>query len=373
MDGQATLVEFVTLPSSAGLGESNDPRLTTSTAMLNAYSKRASVAVLSAAALITTSACADDSATGPLNPDNASVSSVALIELDGTRPAFYLQKPDGSDRVRVHFTGAVDEVAGNSPLVPALTDETILALRSAKWSPDGSRIAFVATVAFDQAEVVVMDADGTDPRIVSPNYAYVLGDVDWSPDGKRLAYIMATRPSLGGLELFVSDVAGAPKVTQVTTGSGYRGLGGTVRFASSGTAVWISQVTGEQGGPLFESIGAVRRVDLATGAITSVRENLAGEVQAVSHSGQWALVMRHKALSNGVYDNQLIRVPLVGTGPELLLVDGGQLDFARLTSDDSRLVLLRNGSRFGVLAAVGGTEQAVRGSGADQLSADVRQ
>jgi hypothetical protein len=146
-----------------------------------------------------------------------------------------------------------------------------------------------------------------------------------------------------------------------------------VRFASSGTAVWISQVTGEQGGPLFESIGAVRRVDLATGAITSVRENLAGEVQAVSHSGQWALVMRHKALSNGVYDNQLIRVPLVGTGPELLLVDGGQLDFARLTSDDSRLVLLRNGSRFGVLAAAGGTEQAVRGTGADQLSVDFRE
>lgn len=372
MEEQANLIEFVTLPTSSGLGESDIHPFATSTAMSNVYNKRASMAVLSAAALITT-ACADDSATGPLDPDNAAVSSVALIELEGTRPAFYLQRPDGSDRVRVRFTGAVDEVAGNSPLVPALTDENILALRSVKWSPDGSRIAFVATVAFDQAEVVVMDADGTDPRIVSPNYAYVLGDVDWSPDGQRLAYIMATRPSLGGLELFVSDVSGTPKVTQVTTGSGYRGLGGTVRFASTGTAVWISQVTGEQGGPLFESIGAVRRVDLATGAITSMRENLAGEVQAVSHTGQWALVMRHKSLSNGVYDNQLIRVPLVGTGPELLLVDGGQLDFARLTSDDSRLVLLRNSSRFGVLAAVGGTEHAVRGSGADQLSADVRQ
>jgi len=53
----------------------------------------------------------------------------------------------------VHFTGAVDEVPGNSPLVPALTDASILGLRSVKWSPDGSRIAFVATVAFDQAEV----------------------------------------------------------------------------------------------------------------------------------------------------------------------------------------------------------------------------
>jgi Tol biopolymer transport system component len=324
-------------------------------------------------ALVLTTACAEDSATGPRSPDSTTGAPVALIELDGTRPAFYLQNADGSERTRIHFTGAVDEVPGNSPLVPALTDENILALRSVKWSPDGTRIAFVATVAFDQAEVVVMDADGTDPRIVSPNYAYVLGDVDWSPDGKRITYIMATRPSLGGLELFVSDVAGAPKVTQVTTGSGYRGLGGTIRFASTGTAVWVSQVTGEQGGPLFESIGAVRRVDLATGAITSVKESMAGEVQSVSHTGQWALVMRHKALTNGVYDNQLVRVPLVGTGPELLLVDGGQLDFARLTSDDTRLVLLRNGSRFGVLGAAGGTEQAVRGTGAEQLSADVRE
>ena len=339
--------------------------------MLNAYRTRAALVALSAAVLFTTTACTDNSATDPRNPDAAAGRSVALVELEGTRPAFYLQSADGSERTRVHFTGAVDEVPGNIPLVPALTDANILGLRSVKWSPDGSRIAFVATVAFDQAEVVVMDADGTDPRIVSPNYAYVLGDVDWSPDGKRIAYIMATKPSLGGLELFVSDVSGAPKVTQVTTGSGYRGLGGTIRFASTGSGVWISQVTGEQGAPLFESIAAVRRVDLATGAITSVRENLGGEVQAVSHTGLWALVMRHKALTNGVYDNQLVRVPLVGTGPELLLVDGGQLDFARLTSDDSRLVLLRNGSRFGTLAAAGGVEQAVRGSGADQLSADI--
>ena len=368
--------EFVTLRTRAGLGKRNDERRFTmidlqSKAMLNVYRHPAALAVLGSALLVV-AACADDSGTGPRSPDVAG-STVALIELDGARPAFYLQKADGSERARVHFNGAVDEVPGNTPLVPALTDANILGLRSVKWSPDGTRIAFVATVAFDQAEVVVMDADGTDPRIVSPNYAYIVGDVDWSPDGKRVAYIMATRPNLAGLELFVSDVAGAPKVTQVTTTSGYRGLGGTIRFATTGTSVWISQVTGEQGAPLFESISAVRRVDLASGAITSVRENLAGEVQAVSRGGAWALVLRHKAIANGVYDNQLVRVPLVGTGPELLLVDGGRLDFARLTSDDTRLVLLRDGARFTTLAFTGGAEQAVRGTGADQLSADVHQ
>jgi len=337
--------------------------------MLISYRTRAA---LTLAAVVSTIACADDDkVVGPGTPDTTELQTVALVELDGTRPAFYIQKADGSSRTRIHFTGAVDEVPGNSPLVPALTDANILGLRSVKWSPDGTRIAFVATVAFDQAEVVVMKADGTEPRIVSPNYAYVLGDVDWSPDGTRIAYIMATQPGLGGLELFVSDVAGAPRVTKVTTSSGYRGLGGTIRFASNGSAVWISQITGEQGGPLFESIGAVKRVELSGGAITPVLQNIAGEVQAVSRTGAWALVMRHKSLVNGIYDNQLVRIPLVGTGPEQLLVDGGQLDFARLTADDSHVVLLRGGSRFATLGSFGGTEQSVRGSGADQLSADI--
>jgi dipeptidyl aminopeptidase/acylaminoacyl peptidase len=337
--------------------------------MLISYRTRAA---LTLAAVVSTIACADDDkVVGPSAPDTTELQTVALVELDGTRPAFYIQKPDGSSRTRIHFAGAVDEVPGNSPLVPALTDANILGLRSVKWSPDGTRIAFVATVAFDQAEVVVMKADGTDPRIVSPNYAYVLGDVDWSPDGTRIAYIMATQPGLGGLELFVSDVAGAPRVTKVTTNSGYRGLGGTIRFASTGSAVWISQITGEQGGPLFESIGAVKRVELSSGAITSVLQNIGGEVQAVSRTGAWALVMRHKSLVNGIYDNQLVRIPLVGTGPEQVLVDGGQLDFARLTADDSHLVLLRGGSRFATLGSFGGAEQSVRGTGADQLSADI--
>ena len=338
--------------------------------MLISYRTRVALA---SAALFSLAGCSDDDKIlGPI-PDGGEPQTVALVELDGTRPAFYIQRTDGTGRTRIHFNGAVDEVAGNSPLVPALTDANILALRSVKWSPDGTRIAFVASTAFDQAEVVIMKADGTDARVVTTNYAYIVGDVEWSPDGTRVAYIMATQPSLRGLELFVSDVAGggAPRVTRVTTNSGYRGLGGTIRFASTGTAVWISQVTGEQGAPLFESIGAVQRVELSTGAITPVLQDIAGEVQAVSHTGAWALVIRHKSLTNGVYDNQLVRVPLVGTGPEQLVVDGGPLDFARLTTDDAHALLMRGGASFSILD-FGANSRSIRGSGAEQLSADLK-
>ena len=333
--------------------------------MLNSYITRAALA----AALLTTVACSDDEISGPIPSEPA---TVAIVELAGTRPAFYVQRSDGTGRTRIHFTGAIDEVPGNSPLVPALTDQNILALRSVKWSPDGSRIAFVATVAADQAEVVVMKADGSEARIVSPNYAYVLGDVDWSPDGTRVAYVMATLPGLRGLELFVSDVVGAPRVTKVTTNSGYKGLGGTIRFAANGTSVWMSQVTAEGGAPLFESVGAVRRIDLANGVITSVLENIVGEVQAVAHDGAYAIVLRRKSFANGIYDSQIVRVPIgAGNGSEQVLIDGGRLDYARLTTDDSRVLLLRAGA-FSAFGPFGGAETTVRGSGAEPLSVDMK-
>ena len=335
--------------------------------MLTRYDARAAALV---AALLTTVACSDDYVSGPGTPE---LETVALVELQDTRPAFYIQKSDGSARRRIHFTGAIDQVPDNSPLVPDLTDENILAIRSVKWSPDGSRIAFVATVAHDQAEVVVMKADGTDARVVSVNFAYIVGDVDWSADGTRLTYVMATQPSARGLEVFVSDMLdGVPRVTKVTTNSGYRGLGGTIRFASTGNAVWISQVTDEQGPPLFESVGAVRRVDLATGGITSVREGIVGEVQAVAHDGTYAIVLRRKAITNGVYDSQIVRVPLGASGAEQLLVDGGRLDYARLTTDDRRVLLLRDGAAFTAFDPLGGRVVSLRGSGAEPLSADLR-
>jgi hypothetical protein len=123
---------------------------------------------------------------------------------------------------------------------------------------------------------------------------------------------------------------------------------------------------------LFQSIGAVQRVDLGTGAIAPVLQDIAGEVQAVSHTGSWALVIRHKSLNNSVYDSQLVRIPLAGTGPEQLLVDGGQLDFARLTTDDAHALLMRGGASFSILDSSGAGLRGIRGSGADQLSADLR-
>ena len=56
--------------------------------------------------------------------------------------------------------------------------------RGGRWSPDGSRIALV-----EDTSLAVMDADGTDLRVLVPEWA---GDLAWSPDGRRIAYATAT-------------------------------------------------------------------------------------------------------------------------------------------------------------------------------------
>lgn len=204
----------------------------------------------------------------------------------------------------------------------------------------------------------------------------LLTTIACSDDGDELLAPGPAAPqtiALVELEVFVSDVNGPPRVTKVTTNSGYRGLGGTIRFAADGQSVWISQITGEGGAPLFESVGAVRRVTLASGAITPVLENIAGEVQAVSHSGAYAIVLRRKSRTNSVYDSKLVRVPLgAAGGAEATLVDGGDLHYARLTINDGRVLVLARGTEFTAYPTFGGRELSLRGSGSEPLSADVK-
>lgn len=58
---------------------------------------------------------------------------------------------------------------------------------SPRWSPDGTRLAFVSTREKDEAQLYVIPADGGEPQRVTGLKASV-SDPVWSPDGTRIAF-----------------------------------------------------------------------------------------------------------------------------------------------------------------------------------------
>jgi Tol biopolymer transport system component len=78
------------------------------------------------------------------------------------------------------------------------------------WSPDGTRIAFLATPPSGAAppmHLYVVDATGGQPRLVADNVSNSLGDggrLTWSPDSSRLAFTLAS----GGIGVIGVDGTG---------------------------------------------------------------------------------------------------------------------------------------------------------------------
>jgi hypothetical protein len=273
---------------------------------------------------------ATGSASDPGMPATLRHGKVAVVEWERGRPALHLQGTDGTGRARVHFTNVRDPLPDQSPDVPPVTDENILAIGHLRWSPDGARLAVVVSVALDQSEVVVVDTAGS-ARVASVNSQVVTTDVAWSADGRWLAYGLSTRAHAGAVEVFVTSVE-QDAVRQVTRGARL-GRGARLRFVGGDRALLLSRVIGERGAPLFEQVSRVERVDVASGATGLVADALLGEVQGVDGDGDWALTIRRVGiLPDGAYDRRLVRIPLADAGPERVLVDGGKLQYATLAA-----------------------------------------
>lgn len=78
-----------------------------------------------------------------------------------------------------------------------------------RWSPDGSRVAYIATDQGDPGSLTVINSDGSNPRILVPKGSAGANrpDFSWSPDGKRLLY-SGERAPCGCTELYTISVDG---------------------------------------------------------------------------------------------------------------------------------------------------------------------
>ena len=112
---------------------------------------------------------------------------------DGT-PEIYVMDADGTDLVRL-TTDAWVQIA------------PVTEVASLAWSPDGTRIAFIADRAGDR-RIFVMNADGTG-LVGLTEHPAGSGAPAWSPDGRQIAF---TVQRLGNDEIFVINADGTELV-----------------------------------------------------------------------------------------------------------------------------------------------------------------
>jgi len=291
------------------------------------------------AATLSLAACADQSTlTAPaaapqavLVP-NRSGDRVASIEWEGSTPRLYLQNIDGTDRVRVSFAHVSDHVQGNySPRQLPVTDESLMRITRAKWSPDGRYLAVIVAPASDALQVVLVSADGRAMRTISPNSQYLWGGLDWSPDASQVAYVMATGPYGLAPDIFVTKL-GSDVVTRATTGARLSGYD-AIRFDASGTHILFTEHLGwAPDGD--NSLSRLASVELATGAITR-GEEVVGDPQGIARDGSSAYFIR--TVSYSPYTRELFRQP-IGGGRGTVLASGA-LGSAEITENDQEAVV----------------------------------
>lgn len=266
------------------------------------------------------------------------VGRVALVRNDGARPALYVQNADGSGRIRIHFNDLTDAVEGNytQEQLP-VDDDHLVAIRNPRWSPDGTRLAVVVSAAYDQSEVIVVNADGTNGRVMSNNAQYIISAPHWSPDGSLLTYTMSTLPFARGLDLFETRLA-TSTVRRITTGFGDPT---SVVWGADGRTLVVGKGTGSTYDPTFNFVSMVGLIDAASGTVQPLRTGIVGQVYGVARSAAWALVLLNRELDGSTSVSDVVREPLAGNAPTVLVASGTNIVSARLLGTERHALIER--------------------------------
>ena len=125
-------------------------------------------------------------------------------ESDGTTGATDTESDGESRTLSVVDVGSGERTAFTAPIGASLFD----------FTPDGSMVTFTDSDESGNAQVFVMDADGSNQQQLThgAGVALMYSPPQWSPDGSRIAYWAL---QAGGVELFVvrfSD-GGSTRVT----------------------------------------------------------------------------------------------------------------------------------------------------------------
>jgi dipeptidyl aminopeptidase/acylaminoacyl peptidase len=283
--------------------------------------------MLALAPLALGAACSSETVAPP--PYTTTFSLVAYTTRVANQAALFVRQWPDTTTARLHLANVVDQIPGNySGLI--VDDAHLIALESPSWNPEGTRVAVVATVAYDQSEIVVMGASGIGADVASPNTQIIASDPQWSTDGKKIAYTMSTLPGFLGIDLFVTDLT-THTVRRLTTGKNV--VNAAIRWSSDGSAIYYARTAGATTSGPDNWLSEVVRVDVATGAAQSVATNIVGQIVAISRSGGRVLLTRSLGATHALYEATL------GAGERQLLATNAA--YARYVSTtDSRILIV---------------------------------
>jgi len=121
-------------------------------------------------------------------------------------------------RVAANGSGETDQLAGPPSYQHLINGVTVSGCRDARWSADGTRIAYVPETSVTGpysvpvAAIVLMNADGADKIVLAP-FPVVISTretrhVEWSPDGQRLAFTGRSSDAAGSFKLYTMRADG---------------------------------------------------------------------------------------------------------------------------------------------------------------------
>ena len=230
------------------------------------------------------------------------------ISPDGTHVLFHLRSADLEEKKKNYSHLWMSEVDGGRSRAFTTGKQSDT---GGRWSPDGSKIAFIRSTD-DGSRIYVMNADGGEPGALTNLEPGAIFSIEWSPGGDRLLMIYRKRPGKDKKP---------PAVRHITTlNSRFEGLGW---FDGLYPHVWV--------------------VDAATGKAAQVADGRWGEAEATWSPDGKTIAFTSNRHAEAEYQGEQLDLWTVGAGggePKRIATPPGPVYHPRWSGDGRRVAYL---------------------------------